>query len=207
MRTRSARLAIYYEHPHWYRPLFAELERRDVPFDALHADEHWFDPAEQQSAHAVVFNRMSPSAYTRGRGALTFYTSQYLAHLQRLGVRVINGWAAWQMEISKAAQLSLLERLGLPYPAARVIHHPGQAVAAAEGLRYPIIVKPNIGGSGAGIKRFDTRAALNDAVVRGVLDLGIDNTALVQEHITAEAGRIVRVEVLNGRYLYAIRIY
>ena len=24
-------IAIYYEHPHWFRPLFAELERRQTP--------------------------------------------------------------------------------------------------------------------------------------------------------------------------------
>jgi glutathione synthase/RimK-type ligase-like ATP-grasp enzyme len=30
---------------------------------------------------------------------------------------------------------------------------------------------------------------------------------LVQEYIPQESGRIVRVEVLNGRFLYAIRIY
>ena len=24
--------AIYHEHPDWFRPLFAELQRRDIPF-------------------------------------------------------------------------------------------------------------------------------------------------------------------------------
>ncbi len=62
---------------------------------------------------------MSPSAYTRGRGHLTFYTLQYLSHLERLGVRVINGQRAWLTEISKAYQLTLLDRLGLGYPKAR----------------------------------------------------------------------------------------
>ena len=202
----ESRLGIYYEHPDWYRPLFAELDRRGVPYDALQADTHRFDPADSHSSHAVVLNRMSPSAYIRGRGHLTFYTSQYLAHLDRLGVRVINGSEAWRTEISKAYQLTLLEGLGLPYPRARVIHHSSQASAAADGLRFPVVVKPNIGGSGAGIVRFDTPAALERAAQRGV-DLGIDQTALVQEYVTPAEGRIVRVEVLDGKFLYAIRIY
>jgi len=150
---------------------------------------------------------MSPSAYTRGRGHLTFYTSQYLAHLDRLGVRVINGTAAWRTEISKAYQLTVLERLGLPYPKARVIHHPSQAADAADGLRFPVVVKPNIGGSGAGIKRFDTIDGLRRAARDETIDLGLDHTALVQEFIPQEESRIVRVEVLDSRYLYAIRIY
>jgi hypothetical protein len=200
-------LGIYYEHPDWYRPLFQELDRRGVPYDALHADAHRYDPSERKAPYAVVFNRMSPSAYIRGRGHLTFYTLQYLAHLERLGVRVINGQAAWRTEISKAYQLTVLEELGLPYPRARVIHHASQARAAADGLRWPIVVKPNIGGSGAGIRRFETAEGLERAARDGALDLGVDSTALVQEWVPAADGRIVRVEVLEGRYLYAIRIY
>ena len=113
MVSIESRLGIYYEHPDWYRPLFAELDRRFVPYDALHADDHRYDPSEAAPSHAVVFNRMSPSAHIRGRGHLMFYTLQYLAHLERLGVRVINGYEAWRTEISKAYQLTLLERLGL----------------------------------------------------------------------------------------------
>lgn len=200
-------LGIFYEHPDWYRPLFQELDRRGVHYEALHADDHTYDPSAAESAHAVVFNRMSPSAHTRGRAHVIFYTLHYLSHLERLGVRVINGHAAWRTEISKAYQLTLLERLGLPYPRARVIHHPSQASDAARGLRFPVVVKPNIGGSGAGIVRFDDPAALARAARGNALALGLDSTALVQEYIAADAGRIVRVEVLDRRYLYAIRIY
>jgi hypothetical protein len=48
---------------------------------------------------------------------------------------------------------------------------------------------------------------LEQAARAGTFDLGIDHTALVQEYIPADEQRIVRVEVLGGRYLYAIRIY
>ncbi len=69
------------------------------------------------------------------------------------------------------------------------------------------MVKPNIGGSGAGIRRFDSPEALRSAAEDGELELGLDYTALVQEFLPAEQGRIVRVETLGGRYLYAIRVY
>jgi hypothetical protein len=48
---------------------------------------------------------------------------------------------------------------------------------ALDHLRFPVLLKPNVGGSGAGIVRFDTR---EDA--------------------------IVRIEILGDEYLYAIRI-
>ncbi len=204
--TADRPLAIYYEHPEWFKPLFAELERRAIPYLKIHAGSHRYDPAEAPR-YSLVVNRMSPSAYLRGNGNAIFYTLSWLAYLKRNGVRVVNGYDAFVVETSKADQLALLQGLGLPYPRARVINHASEAVAAAEGLRLPIAFKPNIGGSGAGVRRFDSREALQAAADAGELDLGIDSTALIQEFIPQEESRIVRVEVLGGTYLYGIRIY
>ena len=143
----------------------------------------------------------------RGHGHAILYTLNYLAHLEQLGVRVVNGVSAFRVETSKALQLSLLKSLGLPFPAARVINHGDEAPAAAAGLRFPIVVKANIGGSGAGIVRFDTPEDLARAAREGRLALGLDQTALVQEFIPAQDGHITRVEVLGGKYLYAINVY
>ena len=199
-------IGIYYEHPHWFAPLFAELDRRGTPYTRLHADRHRFDPGSEPP-YSLVFNRMSPSAWQRGHGNAVFYTHQFLAHLERNGVRVINGSRAFHAETSKALQLSVLRELGLPYPPARVINDAADAPAAAAELEFPVVVKPNVGGSGAGIRRFDTPEQLAAAAATGGLELGPDQTALVQEFIPSEEGRITRVEVLGGRFLYAIRVY
>ncbi len=122
-------------------------------------------------------------------------------------MRVVNGYRAFVSETSKALQLNMLERLGLPYPKAIVINHPSQAVAAADKIGFPVILKPNIGGSGAGIKKFSSRAELKAAVDANELYFGVDNVALVQEAFTARDGVITRVEVLGGKYLYAIQIH
>jgi len=199
-------IGIYYEHPHWFTPLFAELDRRGTPYTRLHAERHRFDPASPPP-YALVFNRMSPSAWQRGHGHAVFYTHHLLAHLERHGVRVVNGTRAFQAETSKALQLSVLRELGLPYPPSRIINDAADAPAAAQELEFPVVVKPNVGGSGAGVRRFDTPEQLTAAVATGGIELGPDQTALVQEFIPAEEGRITRVEVLGGRFLYAIRVY
>ncbi len=199
-------IAVYHEHPDWFRPLFETFERRSTPYVRLDAATHRYDASAPRPPYGLVFNRMSPSAGLRGNGHGIFYTLHYLDHLERLGVRVVNGYEAFLNETSKARQLSLLGRLGLAYPEARVIHDARHAPAAAQGLRFPIVVKPNIGGSGAGVRRFDTPEALRAAAAES-WDLGLDHTALVQEFIPPESGRIVRVEVLDGEFLYAIRVY
>ena len=203
----SKPIAIYYEHPDWFRPLFAELDRRRTPYVLIEASRHQYDPDETDSDYGLLFNRMSPSAYLRGNGQGIFYTLNYLEYVERHGVRVVNGRAAFAVETSKAFQLSLLNSLGLPYPRARIINHPSVAVEAARDLRFPIILKANIGGSGAGIVRYDTLASLDRAVKGGAIDLGIDQTALVQEFVPARGGHITRVETLGGKYLYGIRVF
>lgn len=200
----SAAIGILDEHPDWSARLAAELTRRGLPWEKIDHSNHAFDPRDRRPAYSVIVNRTSPSSHTRGHEGVLFYTESLLSHAESLGIPVINPVAAYRFEKSKALQLGLFERLGVRYPHAVVVNHRDQALKALDRVRFPLVVKPNIGGSGAGIIRFATRDELEQRLDR--LDFGPDGTALVQEYIESEADVIVRVEVLDGQYLYAIRI-
>jgi hypothetical protein len=200
-------IAVYHEHPDWFKPLFAELERREIPYVRLDAAGHRYDPSERSVPYSLVVNRASPSAYLRGHGQSTFHTLHWVGHLERIGVPVVNGSRTYGYELSKASQLDALSELGLPFPRSVVINDPSQAVAAATDLRYPVLVKANIGGSGAGITKYESAAALEGAVKAGAVSLGIDGVALVQEAAPLRGGHITRVETLGGKFLYAINVY
>lgn len=202
-------IGILYEHPEWFRPLFAELDRRAIDYEPIHAQSHRYDPSAVSVPYALVVNRVSPSAYLREHPGAIFYARQYLAFLDDLGVPLVNGPRAYDLELSKARQLNLLARLGIVHPRSRVVNAVEQIAPAASELAYPLIVKPNIGGSGALMRRFDHMEDLELALTAGELDeiLGLDQTAVVQEYHPTEDGSIVRVEVLDDRFLYAIRIY
>ena len=79
-------IAVLHEHPDWFRPLFAELDRRGLPYERIDAASHDFDPAEEDVPWSLVVNRASPSAYLRGHGGSTFHTLHWLRHLERIGV-------------------------------------------------------------------------------------------------------------------------
>ncbi|HYY97388.1 MAG TPA: hypothetical protein VE642_02295 [Pyrinomonadaceae bacterium] len=210
MKNERRPIAVYYEHPEWFRPLFAELDKRGLPYVKIDASRHSYDPsntAEAADTYALVFNRMSASAYLRGHGNALFYTRGYLAHLERAGARVVNGYDAFAVETSKALQLTLLESLGLAYPRTRVINSASEAARAAGEIGFPVMFKPNVGGRGAGVVRYDTPESLEREVKEGRVDLGIDSTALLQEFVPARGGHITRVETLGGKYLYAIKVY
>ena len=200
-------IAVYYEHPEWFRPLFAELDARATPYIKVDAARQRFDPGASVEPFALLFNRMSASAYLRGHANAIFYTRHYLRHLERRGLRVVNGSRAFDYETSKALQLSLFASLGLEFPRTRVVNSLEEVREAARELTFPLVVKPNIGGRGAGIVRFESREDLEYALGSGLVELGIDSTALVQEYIRAGGGHIVRVETLAGKFLYAMKVY
>jgi predicted ATP-grasp superfamily ATP-dependent carboligase len=199
-------VAVYYEHPEWFRPLFAELDRRNVLYEKLSARDHCFDPAVRQSPYSLIVNRVSAYPSNGSHPQIVLYVKQYLAYLESIKANVINGYFSYLVGASKARQLDIFEQLRLCYPKARVIHHPRQAIQAAADLTFPVMIKPNIGGSGAGILKFDTQYELKQAIDAKQIELGIDHTALVQEYLPAEGEHIVRVEILNGEFLYALRV-
>ena len=206
MTDLQTAIGIYYEHQEWFRPLFAELDRRGVFYERIDARCHTYNPQDHAERYALVFNRMSASAYLRGNANAILYTHNFLAHLAENNVRVINGRMAFAYETSKALQLELFKRLGINYPRSRVINCARQAVDAAADLSFPVVFKPNIGGRGAGILRFDTPQDLAQAVELNALDLGLDGTALMQEFILKKDDHITRVETLGGKFLYALKI-
>lgn len=200
-------IGIFYEHPEWFRKLFERLDERGLAYEKLHAGYHKFNPADTTVKYSVVLNRISSSSYTRGHGQGIFYSKAFMAYLEQTGVPVINGSKSTEVETSKALQLLLLSKIGLSFPKTVVVNHISQIVEAAKTLQFPIAVKPNIGGAGAGIVRFNTLSALEEAAENNAIDLGIDQTGLVQEFIPARGGHINRVETLNGKFLYAIKVF
>jgi glutathione synthase/RimK-type ligase-like ATP-grasp enzyme len=204
MSILSRPIGIVDEHPEWSARLIGELQSRRLPFEKIDHSNHAYDPRDRHPRYAVIVNRSSPSSHRRGHGSVLFYAEPLLAHYEALGIPVINPVAAYRFEKSKALQAGLFERLGIRYPRTVVLNHPDQVLKALDGLRFPVVIKPNVGGSGAGIVRFDSRAELE--AQRSQLDFGPDHTALLQEYVDAEGSAIVRVEVLDGRLLYAIRI-
>lgn len=200
-------VGIFYEHPLWFKPLFNELERRKIPFVRIQAGNHQYNPSEREVPYSLVVNRVSSSAPLRGNSQGIFHSANYLAHVERLGIPVINGTAAQEIESSKAKQLELLASLGLRFPKTRIVNHVDQIIPAATSLRFPIVIKSNLIGSAQSICRFNSLTSLQKAIELSRINLGIDHTALIQEFIPAKGGHIIRVETLNYKYLYALKVF
>src|SRR3569623_2780569 len=78
-------LAILYEHPLWFEPLFAALDRRGLSYEKIQLADHHFDPASTEPPAPVVLSRVAMSGFLREAEHGTFYAEDLLAHWQRLG--------------------------------------------------------------------------------------------------------------------------
>ncbi|MES2904377.1 MAG: alpha-L-glutamate ligase [Pseudomonadota bacterium] len=201
-----ASLALLYEHPRWFEPLFAALERRGVDAVRVEARSLIFDPASIEIPAELIFNRVAMSAPQRDSEHCIFHAIAALDHWRRRGARLINGPDVLALDASKARQLSLIESLGLSTPRTRIVHRHAEVAEAAEAIGFPLLVKANIGGAGAGIIRYDSLAEVQAAIDAKTLPVSVDGVLLVQSYGEPRGGRICRVETLDRRFLYAINV-
>jgi len=202
----SAQLGVLYEHPQWFQPLFAALERRGVPYKPIKLSGHDFDPASRETPAPVILSRVAQSSFLREPEHPIFYAAALLQHWQNNGATVLNGAATLAIDSSKGRQLSLISTLGLAIPETRVVHRTADLLAAAEGMDYPLLVKANIGGSGAGITRYSSAEELRGSIEAGTVPSSVDKVLLVQDYVPARGGTILRIETLRGRFLYALEV-
>lgn len=200
---------VLFEHPDWQRPLFSALEANGVRYDALDLKAASFAAGELPRAR-VVFNQASPSAYVRGNARAVPLALALLKALEAAGRTVLNGHRAFALELSKTAQAALLHRLGIRTPRSFVFNDLDALrarVGADPSWRWPALLKPEQGGSGARIAKVASYDELRAHVegTRGIWEP--DGLLLLQEYFEHDPARgIVRMEFLEGELLYAMRV-
>ncbi|MFL6727739.1 MAG: RimK family alpha-L-glutamate ligase [Sphingomicrobium sp.] len=199
-------LAILYEHPAWFEPLFAALERRGLGYEAIQLSGHRFNPSSREIPASLVLSRVAQSSFLREPEHPIFFAEALLDHWAWLGARVLNGADVLAIDSSKARQLSLITSLGYAVPETRVVHRGRDLLAAAEGMAFPLLVKANIGGSGAGIVRYCTPEELRASIADRMIPQSVDQVLLVQDYVPPRRGSIIRLETLGGNFLYAIEV-
>src|SRR5688572_30347337 len=199
--TRDLDLVVLFEHPEWQKPLFAALARRGIAFEPFDLKRAAFSNVDAPKAD-VYFNQASPSAYLRGNTRAVPLALAYMRSLERLGARVLNGADVFALELSKSAQATLLRTLGIDCPRSITFNDPRALQAYAPEIRWPALLKPDQGGSGARIQVVESLSEVEAIFSR---DPGIwlpDNLFVLQEYLPHDPERgIVRLELLGGELL------
>jgi len=201
-----ADLAVLYEHPEWQKPLFAALERRGIRYAPVDLKHAVFSDADEPLA-PLYFNQASPSAYVRGNARAVPYALAYMRAVEVKGVRVLNGSAAFSFELSKTVQAAVLRELGVPAPRIWTFNDVAALRRRAHEIRFPVLLKPEQGGSGARIMLVESFEHLDSFLSKNENHWWPDHLLLLQEYFETDPAKgIVRMEFLGGELLYAMRV-
>ena len=115
----SAQLGVLYEHPQWFQPLFAALDRRGLPYVPLELTSHGFDPSSREVPAPVILSRVAQSSFLREPEHPIFYAAALLDHWQLSGATVLNGAATLVLTETRFGRMSgsLAPPMFIPLPA------------------------------------------------------------------------------------------
>jgi len=195
---------VLHENPAWIPPFAAAFDAagvawRDWRLDGDGAVDLCADPPE-----GVYWSRMSASGHTRGHGGGKDQARAVLSWLEAAGRRVVNGRRVLELEMSKADQLTALRAAGIDVPATVAVAGTAALADQAARLPVPFVVKHNQGGKGLGVHRFDSHAAFVAHLASPAWEPPIDGITLLQEYVEPAAPFITRVEIVGGRFVYAL---
>lgn len=206
MSESAAALVVLHEHPEWQKPLFSALERRGVRFEAFNVTAAAFSNVEAPRAR-LYFNQASPSAYVRGNTRAVPLALAFMRTLEQLGARVLNGADVFALELSKSVQATLLRSLGIDTPLSITFNDPWALRPYEQTVRWPALIKPDQGGSGARIQVVGSLAEVEGLFAANPDIWQPDNLFLLQELLPHDPEHgIVRLEFLGGELLYAMRV-
>lgn len=199
-------IVIIHENDEWLVPLRAEFKKRGV-----NAREMFLDtgvvPFTEEPSDAVYYNRMSASSHTRGHRFAPELTRAVLTWLEGYQRTVVNNTGVLALEVCKISQYAALQRAGLQVPKTHAVVGMQHVLQAAEQFnQWPLILKPNRGGKGLGVQRFNSLAELQTYVERTDHEEPLDGIWLLQEYIQPKEPFITRAEFVGRKFLYTVQV-
>ena len=198
---------IIHENEEWLIPLRKALEKFDVQYEEWLLDDMTIN-IDQSPPNGIFFSRMSASNYTRNHLHSNQSSNIILTWLENHNRRVINGTNVLKIEFSKVLQQLLLKQSGFKTPKTIVAVGINKIKEAASNLNvYPMIIKPNQGGKGFGVKLINTINELDEMLEDNLINSSKDDTWLLQEKISTNEEFITRMEFIGGHFIYSLKVF
>ncbi len=193
-----------HENPEWFPPFARAFEAEGVEVVEWLLTDGVLD-LDSVPPEGIFWSRISASAHTRDHDLSKDYARSVLSWLEAHGRRTVNGRRVLELEMSKVDQLTALKAAGIDTPRTVAAVGRNRILEAAEGLSTPFMIKHNQGGKGLGVRKFDSHEELTEYVVSDEFEEPQDGITLVQDFIQAAEPFITRVEIVGGKFVYAIK--
>jgi hypothetical protein len=205
MTENQFELAIIYEHTEWHQPLFNALDKAGVNYTTIDLKNGAMSFDSVPDAK-LYYNMVSPSAYKRVNQHAIPYARALCKILDYKHKRVLNGTKSNELEFSKTAQIAMLASINAKHPKT-VVFNNLNALKKRTDLRFPMILKPEQGGSGARMFLINSMEELENILQVQPQIWQPDNLLLLQEKLENNPNfGVVRIEFIGKKFLYAMRI-
>jgi len=196
-------IGLLSDNTNWIQPLVRAMEAVDIPSRVIPFPQPQFTEFDARSLPGVIFNRVAIRTAMGSAGLVTL-ARDLLAALQMQDKHIINNRHCHHVGSSKALQALVFERAGVVSPRTLVLHNEDMLSAAREQIPDGLL-KPNVGGFGAGV--WAPEYPDQDAPPAMLVDaFAADGLAVWQQRHIPRDGVIYRVEMLGGEVLYRARV-
>lgn len=213
-------IIVIHENEKWMEPLRAAFEAQGIEFEEWDLGKGGEVDLSSIPPNAVFYNRMSASSHTRGHRFAIEHTHAVLEWLELHGRRVINGSKALLQEMSKVRQYAALQKLQIRTP--RTVCVTGSCDDDEERKNFieklirsarqhfdnvPFISKHNRSGRGVGVRLWKDMIYFEKYLQdQFQYETPVDGMMLLQQYIASPEPFITRVEIVGGKFLYAVRV-
>jgi [lysine-biosynthesis-protein LysW]--L-2-aminoadipate ligase len=160
---------------------------------------------DEQLQHPLQSPRLAQGFDCLLARSSSFTRSLYLSYLHELhGGLTINSHQAQSICGDKVLCTAVLEKAGIPTPKVTIAFSASAALAAANAIGYPCVIKPPVGSWGRMVCKINDSAAA-EAVISLKSHLGhyTDKIYYVQQHID-KPDRDIRVFLVGDEIVYSV---
>jgi hypothetical protein len=196
-------IGLLSDNINFVQPLLRAMYTAGVPSRVIPFPHLPFTEFDGRAYPEVIFNRVAVRTTMGAPGIITLIRD-LLSALQLQGKHIINNSRCHHVGSSKALQSLVFERAGVLSPKLFVLHDKAMLTTAREQMPDGML-KPNVGGLGAGIwaPEFPDQDVPPSILAAA---FAADGTAVWQQRYIPRDNIIYRVELLGGEVLYRARV-
>jgi hypothetical protein len=196
------KIGVLYNHRTSYNPLFAALDKRGIEYDVINPSQLKIDTTVENPEYALIVNDLSTPPYvTPSYGIAAEYleivSAQYGSH------NIVNGTTFTNVVNARSKQIQAFAKVGVAYPKSIIASNVEQFLKATHTIQFPILVGGVAGTST--MYRFDSEEELIEEIIQDRINFS-KGPILIQAYTPAKQNAVIRAEILNGRFVYAVKI-
>jgi gamma-F420-2:alpha-L-glutamate ligase len=134
----------------------------------------------------------------------SYFTLALLRQLEKFNVPVINSSDSVGLVADKLLTSQVLSKENIPQPKTILVNQTVDVDLVAHEIGFPCVVKATKGSKGKTVHLCNTRNAFRN-LMDFLSNLGIKKTLIIQQYVDTEIGADLRVWVLDGQPLVAMK--